>query len=73
MRFLLKLRQNIVRPKVLIDLFQKVAGSKDGVLGRPPQRSKHPGVRSDSSLFGSFSLFKKEEKKNRDALVSKIL
>ncbi len=38
------------RRKVLIDLFQKVAGSKDSVLGRGPQSAKSP-LTSKEILF----------------------
>jgi len=47
--------------KVLIDLFQKVAGSKDSVLGRPPQWSKHPGLKKEFLFLLLFLLDKGEK------------
>jgi len=58
--------------KVLIDLFQKVAGSKDSVLGRGPQSAKSP-LTSEEFLFLLLFLLDKGEKEELNLCSSFIL
>jgi len=47
--------------KVLIDLFQKVAESRDSVSGRPPQWSKYLGLQKKFLFLLLFLLAKGEK------------